>query len=101
MYASAAPAMALLQQVNGGRPLMQPTKLRPKKNITAMLTAIDLTGNGIIIHFAHLVFSNGNEFLFFGFSRFNLSDRYNFYRLYLSSEDDFIISYNRQQRHRS
>jgi len=53
MYASAAPAMALLQQVNGGRPLMQPTKLRPKKNITAMLTAIDLTGNGIIIHFAH------------------------------------------------
>jgi hypothetical protein len=51
MYAIAAPPNALLQQVNGERPLIQPIKLMPKKHITAMLTAIGRTCNGIVNNF--------------------------------------------------
>ena len=47
IYTSTAPVSALLQQVNGVRPLIQPTRLRPKKHITASLTAIERTCNGI------------------------------------------------------
>jgi len=48
MYASAAPISALLQQTKGERPLIQPIKLKPKKQITAILTAIERTCNSII-----------------------------------------------------
>lgn len=48
-YATAAPISALLQQVDGERPLIQLIKLKMKKHVTAILTAIDLTCNGIIV----------------------------------------------------
>jgi len=51
-FTAQAPAIyasALLQQVNGERPLIQPIKPKPKKHITAILTAIERTCNGIIL----------------------------------------------------
>jgi len=51
IYATIAPNRARLQQVNGERPLNQLIKLRPKKHITALLTAIVLTRNGIPIYY--------------------------------------------------
>jgi len=50
-YATIAPNRARLQQVNGERPLNQPIKLKPKKHITALLTAIERTRNGIPIYY--------------------------------------------------
>jgi len=48
MYATTAPARALLQQVTGDAPLTEPITLTAKKHITAIFIAIDLTFNGII-----------------------------------------------------
>ncbi|NIA17170.1 MAG: hypothetical protein GWO86_02365 [Planctomycetes bacterium] len=47
-YTTIAAVTALLQQVNGERPLIQPMTAMPKKHITAALTEIDLTCNSII-----------------------------------------------------
>jgi len=62
-YATIAPNRARLQQVNGERPLNQLIKLRPKKHITALLTAIVLTRNGIPIYYLlFIIFSNFRHF---------------------------------------
>jgi len=50
-YATIAPNRARLQQVNGERPLNQLIKLKPKKHITALLTAIERTCKGIPIYY--------------------------------------------------
>jgi hypothetical protein len=47
-YARIAPAIALFEHVKGVRPLNQATKLMPKNDITAKLTAIGLALSGII-----------------------------------------------------
>jgi len=48
IYIIIAAASALLQQANDESLLIQPVTAIPKKHITATLTEIDLTFNGII-----------------------------------------------------
>ena len=113
IYASTAPISALLQQVNGESPLIQPIKLKPKKLITAMLTAIDRTCNGIItsycvLRISYCVYlscdtslSNRSKLLFSWLCRCSARgglDGYRFYRFHFGSKHDFVISHDGQQR---
>ena len=47
IYTTNAAVRALLPQVNGEKPLPHPIKLTAKKHITAVLSAIERTFNGI------------------------------------------------------
>ena len=48
MYANIATTIALLEQARGVRPEVWPIIATAKKDITAILIAIDLTCNGIV-----------------------------------------------------